>query len=251
MRRNFYLLLTLFVLLYSGNIFAQNEQELRPQYAPHSDKNRNKIDENGRKQGLWRYYTRDGILLLELTFQNDVKHGPCTRHSSATGIVTEESNYFNGKRDGDYKRYSSTGILISEGTYTNNRKTGTWTNYYPVNGEKKCEGAYIDGKREGKWVYYSSKGKLRFMGDYVNGLREGEWTSYNDDGTVLEQKKYVKGVAPEDQKTVAIKATSFKGNKKENKNQKTGTKTQTVPENNNTGSENNSKSVVKINNQPN
>ncbi|MEI6123120.1 MAG: hypothetical protein WCQ95_05765 [Bacteroidota bacterium] len=243
MRINFYIFITFFLFIFSVNLVAQKEQEFRPQYSPHSEKNKNRIDEMGRKQGLWRYYTRDGVLLLEITFQNDIKHGPCVRHNSATGIISEESNYFNGKRDGDYKRYSTTGILITEGNYTNNRKTGTWTSYYPVNGEKKCEGVYQEGKREGKWVYYSSKGKLRMMGDYVNGLREGEWTTYNEDGSVMEQKKYVKGVAPDENKTVT---NTTKTNKKAIKKQK-----QQTPINNNSGSGTTPKPNVNSGSQPN
>jgi len=183
-------------------IFSQEEKLIRPQNQPFSDKSRNKIDEMGRKQGLWKFYTSDGTLLLEVTYQNDVKHGPCTRHSAATGAVIEESNYFNGKRDGEYKRYTDKNVLTTEGQYLENRKVGKWYTYFPVNGEKKSEGMYIDGKREGIWMYYSSKGKTKAQGEYKAGLREGEWKYYNEDGSVAEVKKYVKGVAQEEAKAV-------------------------------------------------
>jgi uncharacterized protein len=173
------------------------QEEIRPKYSPRSEKHRNKIDEMGRKQGLWKYYTQGGILYLEISFQNDVKHGQYFRRSTATGILIEEANFFNGKRDGEYKKYSSKGLLMLEGFYTSGVKTGKWTAYYPFNGEKKSEGAYEAGKRTGTWVYYSSKGKLRVEGEYTEGLREGSWKFYNSDGSLAEEKKYVKGVSIE------------------------------------------------------
>jgi len=201
--KNKFTLYFIFLLLFFPLIlFAQNEIQIKPQYQPLSEKHRNTIDELGRKQGLWKYYTRDKILFMEISFQNDVKHGICTRRSTATGSIIEESNYFNGRRDGEYKRYDTKGTLTSEGVYTNGRKSGKWTTYYPVNGEKKSEGEYVYGKREGVWAIYSSKGTLRAKGEYKYGLREGDWTYYNSDGSVAETKKFIKGQAPEETKQV-------------------------------------------------
>ncbi len=202
---------TLLLLFIPSWLFPQEEVLIRPQYQPRSDKHRNKIDELGRKQGLWKYYTNDGTLFMEITFQNDVKHGPSTRHATATGVIIEESNYFNGKRDGEYRRYNLKNIIISEGQYDNNRKSGKWVTYYPVNGEKKSEGEYVSGKREGLWVYYSSKGKLSAQGQYKYGLREGEWTYYTPDGSVAETKKFIKGSVPEEIKPVKTSEKVVKG----------------------------------------
>jgi antitoxin component YwqK of YwqJK toxin-antitoxin module len=237
-------LLIIISFSFSGLLFSQNEIEIRPRYAPASDKHRNVYDEMGLKQGLWKYYTRDGILYYEITFQNDIKHGPCIRHHTANGVVVEESNYFNGKRDGEYRRFSFTGSLITEGSYSNNRKTDKWTSYYAVNGEKKNEGYYISGKRSGPWVYFTSKGKLKLQGDYKEGLKEGVWITYNTDGSVLEQKKFVKGVAIEDAKTTTPGTNSNKGGQKNIKKPTGNIKktTQQPPSNTNQGSgTNNSK----------
>ncbi|HNZ43772.1 MAG TPA: hypothetical protein PLB59_06190 [Bacteroidales bacterium] len=200
MKNNFTYTLCMLLLLAPLYLFSQKETLIKPQYQPISDKHRNTIDELGRKQGLWKYYTRDKTLVMEISFQNDVKHGPCIRHSSATGAVIEESNYFNGRRDGEYKRYDIKGTIISEGQYVNGRKSGKWTTYYTVNGEKKSEGEYQSGKREGVWANYNSKGTLRAKGAYKYGLREGEWIYYYANGTVAETKTYIKGKAPEEVK---------------------------------------------------
>ena len=206
----FILTILLFSFTLSGSLFSQNEIEIRPKYAPSSDKHRNVMDEMGRKQGLWKYFTRDGICYNEITYQNDVKHGPCIRHHTANGVIIEESNYFNGKRDGEYRRFSYSGNLIVEGYYVNNRKSEKWTSYYSVNGEKKTEGNYVDSKRSGIWNYYTSKGKLKLQGEYKEGLKDGIWTTYNADGTVADQKKFIKGVSADEIKPKSTKTSNTK-----------------------------------------
>lgn len=176
------------------NLYAQEGQiEEKPRWAPRSEEHMNVYDELGRKQGLWKYYSINKILVLEITFLNDIKHGPSIRHNSYNGVIIEESNYFNGKRDGDYKRYNYAGSLIKEGQYENGKKSGTWVTYYSVNGEKRTEGDYKYGLMEGYWKYYSSKGVLRAEGEYKNGKREGTWKFHSSDGRQTEERKFSNG----------------------------------------------------------
>ena len=203
----------------TNNIDNTEMIEIRPENAPRSDKWKNKKDALGRKQGLWKYYTDDGIILLEITFQNDVKHGALVRHHSSNGVITEESNYFNGRRDGEYKRYTYNGLLTTEGFYSTGRKNGLWMTYFAVNGEKKTEGSYANGRKIGLWRYYNSKGKLKSEGEYKEGLMEGEWKYYDNDGTPLEQKKYMNGSLAEDKNATGPNA---------GKNKKTNVKVKTT-----------------------
>jgi antitoxin component YwqK of YwqJK toxin-antitoxin module len=218
-------LLAFCLILFFSTVFAQTEE--RPQWAPRSDKSRNVTDEMGRKQGLWKYYSLSHVLMYEITFLNDIKHGPCVRHNQGTGIVTEESNYFNGKRDGDFKKYTTNGTLVAEGQYTDGRRTGSWTTYFPVNGEKRTEGSYDNGQKSGAWKYYSSKGQMKASGEYKFGSRDGTWVFYNNEGQP-EEKKYQKG-----REVGVVSATPSSGAK--NKNKKKGNqsnpKNQTNPQN--------------------
>lgn len=196
--------------------YEEDDALFRPKYSPRSEKHRNKMDALGRKQGLWRYYTREGVLFMEISYQNDIKHGPCIRHHTASGVITEESNYFNGRRDGEYRRFSANGTITTEGNYAMGKKTGKWITYYMVNAEKKTDGYYKNGKRDGEWKYYNSKGKLKIVGPYKEGVRDGEWVFYNPDGSVMEQQKYVGGVSPEESqkdKDANKKNNGFFGNK--------------------------------------
>lgn len=216
--------LSLVFIAFTSTLFAQTEE--RPQYAPRSEKHRNVRDELGRKQGLWKYFSRERVVLYEITFLNDVKHGPFIRHNSYNGIVMEESNYFNGKRDGEYKRYNYNGTLVQEGAYAMGRKIGPWVTYYVVNGEKRTEGSYDEsGKRDGTWKYYTAKGNMKAEGDYVDGLRHGKWLFYSRDGATAEEKKFDKG------KELGVVSTSQKPKKKKPVGPKTTTPSTSTPGN--------------------
>ena len=200
------------LLFFSAMLFAQNQMEIRPKYMPMGGKHRNIIDESGRKQGLWKYYSADGILIAEVNYQNGIKHGTSIKYHPLLGVPIEESTYFNGLLDGDYKKYYGTGELKTDGYYKDGKKTGKWNTYYKVNGEKRSEGEYVNDKKEGLWRLYSSKGKLTCEGPYLHNLKEGEWKYYDQDGKVIATLSFVKDV----EQTAAVK-NNTKANSKKNK----------------------------------
>ncbi len=181
------------------NSFAQknsgNQSKYSENKAPRNKiaKGENQKDELGRKQGNWKYLNYNKVLVYEVTYLNDVRHGVARRYHAGTGTQIEESNYFNGKLDGEYRSYFVAGQVKAEGAYLNGRRTGEWITYYSVNGEKKSEGSYIHGKKQGEWRYYHSKGYMRCKGDLVNDMQEGVWIYYNEEGKIIEQKTFSKG----------------------------------------------------------
>ncbi|MBK8413645.1 MAG: hypothetical protein IPL22_03385, partial [Bacteroidetes bacterium] len=46
--------LIIILLVFPVMVYAQSEQ--KPKYAPGKEKHRNKTDEIGQKQGVWKYY---------------------------------------------------------------------------------------------------------------------------------------------------------------------------------------------------
>jgi antitoxin component YwqK of YwqJK toxin-antitoxin module len=174
--------------------FSQNEWAVRPKYAPWSDKDRNVMDEKG-KQGVWKYYTRDRILIYKISYKDGVKHGPCTKFYSSNGVLREESIYFYGKRDSTYVTYYDNGQVCTEGNFTEGKKSGDWVTYFKSSGATKSQGKYVNNKREGEWTFYSSKGYKLSSGKYSKGVKEGDWPTYNADGKITQTVKYINGVA--------------------------------------------------------
>lgn len=200
-------------LLSFGKMYSQNELEIRPKYMPMMEKHRNVKDENGRKQGLWKFYSRDGILILEVTYQNDVKHGPCVRYHPSLGYPIEELNYFNGRKDGVCKKYYISGELRSEGYYKDGKRVDKWVYYQKVNGEKKAEGGYFNGQKEGEWLYYNSKGVIVLKGSYKNGLKQGVWEFNDAEGKLLYTKNYLNDQEVGDSKPTTPKSNGQKKGK--------------------------------------
>ena len=77
--RNFILL---FIILPALS-FAQT-YESKPKYAPRNEHHRNAQDAKG-KQGLWKFFTVNKDLFMEINYENDIKNGPCTRYYTSTG----------------------------------------------------------------------------------------------------------------------------------------------------------------------
>ena len=96
---------------------------------------------NGRPDGLWKWYYE-------------------------TMLILREEEYFQGKRDGSSTEYSVTGEIIAQGQYSDGEKNGEWKYKSGNNSE---EGKYITGLRDGIWKSYYPDGKLKFKGKLCSG----------------------------------------------------------------------------------
>ncbi|MCB9191902.1 MAG: hypothetical protein H6603_10425 [Flavobacteriales bacterium] len=149
-------------------LFGQSSD--RPKFAPWKEKHRNVKDDFDRKQGLWKLYSASRLLIAEIEYQNDKKHGMSRRYYPHTGELMEEAEYFDSKRHGSYRKFYYTGSTKSEGEYDKNRRSGYWVNYYHNTGEVRSEGNYELGKKIGDWKYYDSQGDLKYTYTYEKGV---------------------------------------------------------------------------------
>ena len=78
---------------------------------------------NGKRNGLWEYYDKDGQLILILTWKN-------------------------GNKDGLWEFYDKNG-LIRKGNYKDGKHHGLRLSYH-VNGQLWAKGNYKDGKQHGE-----------------------------------------------------------------------------------------------------
>lgn len=166
----------------------------KPKYAPFEDrKHRNVFDATSKKQGLHKFYSRDKVLIYEVEYVDDRKHGYCKKYYSSTGKLREESNYFIGKKDGAFRRYNTRGKMVVEGMYKKGKKHGRWVYYYSVTGEMKYEGEYINNQRHGLWKFYTAKGIMHTKGMYEHGQRDEIWYYYDSEGNIIRSEKFDKG----------------------------------------------------------
>ncbi len=157
-------------------LVAQDDEftEESPKYVSKTDRDHyNKRDLTGKRMGVWKIFNRNKMLISEIEYERDLKHGRCVKYHSVTGKPLEEKNYVYGKLDGPYQKYTATGELVIEGEYTNGKKSGTWTFNYP-NGTIKSSGQFLNGLKEGKWEFYNRKEELKKSVVYKGGKNPDE-----------------------------------------------------------------------------
>ena len=140
---------------------------------------------NGKKQGIFREYGKQGKILSSIVYENDVKVGEgiingigkyqgSWKMYYSTGELKAEGEYLEGYKNGKWRYYFLTGELEQEGSYKKNMVSGAWTWYFK-NGAVKREEYYRKGREEGKSIEYSEEGVIINNGNYVDGLRTGDW----------------------------------------------------------------------------
>ena len=96
---------------------------------------------NGKIDGLWITYLKNGNL-------------------------SYKANYKNGKRDGLWESYHNNGRLYEEGSYKNGKKNGVWVTYFK-NGQLSYKASYKEDKEDGPFDSHSSDdGRLLWKGFY-------------------------------------------------------------------------------------
>lgn len=136
----------------------------------------NRVDEMGRKQGLWR-----------IVAPKEDKPG------YTDGQVIEEGTYSNGKRSGLWRRYWPNGKVMSEITYQMGRPRGEYKIYYP-SGKTEEQGSWDLDRNIGGFKRYHTNGKLAqdFVFD-AYGTRDGMQRYYHENSQLAVEVNVAKG----------------------------------------------------------
>lgn len=166
----------------------------------------------GKKNGVFKYYKKDGSLERLETYDmdqlvTDDKNNfilDIRREYDETGKVRVVGGYNKGMKQGSFFYYDENGllqitrdfsrdVLLGEGMLdTLSRRTGPWKLYFTT-GELSAEGSYVEGKREGAWTFYFKNGKVMQKGNYKSDSYSGNWKWYFADGTLRREENYRKG----------------------------------------------------------
>ncbi len=166
----------------------------------------NRTDNNGLKQGRWKYFYEGGMLMEEGTFRNDKKDGFFKKYDR-NGNLLELQKYVDGEEVTDVPEisklkvvteYYDDGAISSVTTYRNGLPEGV-SREYAGDGSITMAIIYAGGNvigrgimnengiREGEWEEFYISGKLRAKGNYSSNVKTGEWIYYHENG-LLEQK---------------------------------------------------------------
>ena len=180
----------------------------------------NETDEQGRKQGPWKFYFESGELEKVVNYKDDYKFGTETRYypSGEKNLeMTWQGDTLGVFLDGDYKHYYDNGQVLHEMSYNEGVPTGIVTYYYR-NGKKEIEGQYNSGMKSGVWKYYREDGSLEksidykaYEQDWNEDFRAGRYTFYGPDGTPYYKATFEAGNLVEDEVLDLVLFQKYKG----------------------------------------
>jgi antitoxin component YwqK of YwqJK toxin-antitoxin module len=171
-------------------------------------------DEQGRRQGPWKYYYWEGELKEFGDYKDNNKvgawkylfqDGKLEQQGNYTagkpagewkwfypnGELRREMEYVNGEPDGPSFEYDETGNIISEGEYVDGFKEGKWRYVY---GDIIETGAYFEGEQNGDWSQVDRlTGTMRYEGGFVSGEKNGKHVWYHENGNVYRRGFYEMG----------------------------------------------------------
>ena len=155
----------------------------------------NKLDENGKKHGLWKGVHEEsqrpryegifehGKEVGTFKFFDDTKVG--------TVIATRE---FSPKDNSCYTIfYNQKKNKVSEGKVVNKQFEGEWKYYHENMPQIMTLEFYINGKLNGTRKVFFKSGIIAEETDYKDGIKNGLSKIYLENGVVIEESNYVNG----------------------------------------------------------
>ena len=172
-----YLLLS---LLISISVFAQDI---------------NKLDENGKKNGLWKgFHEGSKRPRYEGAFEHGKEIGTFKFYDDTKAGTVIATREFNAKDNSCYTIfYNQNKNKVSEGKVVNKQFEGEWKYYHEDLSSIMTLELYVNGKLNGiRKVFYKS-GEIAEETTYKDGIKNGAYKSYAENGIVLEESIYKNG----------------------------------------------------------
>lgn len=111
------------------------------------------FEKNGKKDGIYKSYYKNGNLKEEIDYKNGVKNG-VSREYYESGELEQEFNFINGLCSGPCKMFYKNGQLNFQSNYNNNGKLEGKTKHYFKNGLLHEERFYQNNKSKKVKKYF-------------------------------------------------------------------------------------------------
>lgn len=175
----------------------------------------NRLDNEGRKQGLWKFFYDNGLVREEGTYRNDLKNGYFKEYDE-TGKLIATSKWVDGEKQENAvelvrlnveKEYYPDGKIKVVQSYLNGVPQGVRREY---DEEGNITAGYLfdhgkivgegivkeDGLKDGPWKEFYPNGQLKAEGKYSKGIKTGKWVYYYKNGQVEQTGSYDKKGRP-------------------------------------------------------
>ncbi len=169
------------IILIPSMLFSQSDKEL------------NKTDNAGMKQGHWIRRYPDNIIMYEGFFKDNNPEGEFKRFSS-DGTLKSVLIYSNKGTEALAKIYHPNGYLAASGRYINRMKEGTWQFFSEfTDGYMVSEENYSGNKKNGKSVKLYPDGTVAEKMNFINDTTQGDWTKYYSNGNLSLRSSFLNG----------------------------------------------------------
>lgn len=177
--KTFYKIIFLIVLLFNfSNLHSQNEF--------------NKLDDKGKKQGLWKgVYDDTKNPRFEGKFEHGKEVGLFVFYDNTkikTVIATREFKLQTNEAYTIF--YDQNKNIVSEGKVVNKLFEGQWKFYHKVSKVVMTIENYLNGKLEGLRTVFYPNGKLAEEVNYMNNSKKGLCKIYAQNGILIEESNY-------------------------------------------------------------
>lgn len=155
----------------------------------------NKLDDKGRKHGLWKgVYEDTKNPKYEGTFEHGKETGTFTFFDNTKTKVVIATREFNPKDNSAYTiMYDQKKNKVSEGKVINKLPEGQWIYYHKASKVVMSSENYSKGKLEGLRAVFYPNGKPAEETTYKNGLKDGSYKKYAENGIIIEESNYKNG----------------------------------------------------------
>ncbi|MDT0690261.1 tetratricopeptide repeat protein [Salegentibacter sp. F188] len=157
-------------------------------YSPYGNKTTEGIyNVSGGKTGIWKFYTKNGVLQSEGDYENNELQGKYLEYYS-DGKIAKEQFYQDGVVKDYTVEYHLNGKMKNQGWYKDGASQGEWRFYYQ-DGTPESVNYFHNGEMHGRQDYYSVDGKLYRSLNYEYGKLLNE-IYYSQDGEIYEDINY-------------------------------------------------------------
>ncbi|HEX8546091.1 MAG TPA: toxin-antitoxin system YwqK family antitoxin, partial [Cytophagaceae bacterium] len=171
---------TLLFILASGMFFTA-EAQYRKEYYPDSTIKSEGLLVEGKKEGVWKFYYPDQILMAKENYRQDNLDGG-SEYFDFQGHLSQRGTWKAGIEVDSSFQYFPNGLIKRKGIFSDGLYEGEWVTFNE-NGTLHNKGTYIKGTPEGLWLFYDESGKLKSIANYKGGVLEGSYIEYAENGT--------------------------------------------------------------------
>lgn len=169
----------------------------------------NRRDKQGRKQGTWKTFYKNGKIKTSENYLDGKKHGIFKEYDKQGKLINIEK-YENGnkvikdKATANYeirRNYYPNGQVKTKATYLNDTmdgvrreydRDGNITDAYVMDQGKVVGKGIVDkqGMKQNEWKEYYKSGKIKAKGQYLDNVKVGDWIYYFENGQIEQRGEY-------------------------------------------------------------